>query len=181
MEIEAKRPNWKNAYKGIIAKINHDKVPKTLNITFEDGLEKFFPLRYLVNYKNFVLPIEEDGEDGADASSGGLDETKIVRVGSRLEVKKPKWSVPYWGEVIKVKSKTLLHMKFEDGTEDKFIKFPWVVNAAELIVDDGKTPLVGKGGSSGGGSKAKYTAPDGKGFAKKTEWAKYMMGKLFFK
>ena len=132
-QVQGKRPNWSKPYNGKITKINHDKVPKTLNIHFEDGSdEKFFPMRYLVNYKQFSLESEpEIEEEDAAAEENTIDPTKIVRVGSRLEVKKPQWSQPYWGEVKKVKSKVLLHMKFDDGTEDKFVKFPWVVNASE--------------------------------------------------
>jgi len=179
-QVQGKRPNWSKPYNGKITKINHDKVPKTLNIHFEDGSdEKFFPMRYLVNYKQFSLESEpEIEEEDAAAEENTIDPTKIVRVGSRLEVKKPQWSQPYWGEVKKVKSKVLLHMKFDDGTEDKFVKFPWVVNASELIVDDGKTPISSGAGRSKG-KKAAYTAPDGKTFTKKSDWAKYMMANFY--
>jgi hypothetical protein len=173
MEVQGKRPNWSRPYGGKITKINFNKVPKTLNIYFaeDDSEEKFFPLHYVVDYKNMVLknPDDDEGEDGGTT----IDSSKIVRAGTRLEVKKPNWSTAYWGVVKKVKSKTQLHMLFDDGTEDKFIKFPWVVNAKDWVVDDGKGSL----GTSK--KKAAYTAPDGKGFQKKSEWAKYMMDKFY--
>jgi hypothetical protein len=182
-EVQGKRPNWSKPYHGTITRINHDKVPKTLNIHFEDGSdEKFFPLRYLVNYKQLTLEeesvVEENAPGGEDGSTA-IDASKIVRAGSRLEVKKPQWSKPYWGVVIKVKSKVQLHMKFDDGTEDKFVKVPWIVNAADLVVDDGKGSLTKGSASSSGIKKAAFTAPDGKSFTKKSDWAKYMMANFY--
>jgi len=177
-EIQGKRPNWSKPYSGKITRINHDKVPKTLNIHFEDGSdEKFFPMRYVVGYKNMSLEKVEEEETGGSSGGGStddIDSSKIVREGSRLEVKKPQWSQAYWGVVKKVKSKVQLHMLFDDGTEDKFIKFQWVVNSSELVVDDGKGSL-----GNTGKKQAAYTAPDGKGFAKKADWAKYMMDKFY--
>ena len=50
--IQGKRPNWSKPYEGSVTKVNHNKVPVTLNIHFDDGSdEKFFPLKYLVGTK----------------------------------------------------------------------------------------------------------------------------------
>lgn len=173
--IQGKRPNWSKPYEGSVTKVNHNKVPVTLNIHFDDGSdEKFFPLKYLVGYKEGLLELEQDpSEAGTVASAASADDTgsgagaspaNVIGEGSRVSVKRPNWSKPYDGVVKKVKSRILLHVLFDDGTDDKFIKWAWVVGNENLTVDVG-----------GGSAKAKYTAPDGKGFQKQGEYRKYMM------
>ena len=174
--ILGKRPNWSKPYEGAVTRVNHDKVPKTLNIHFDDGSdEKFFPLKYLVGYKEGALELEKDPSESAQSSSSPkaahstpAGDKNTVGEGSRVSVKRPNWSKAYDGVVKKVKSRILLHVLFDDGTEDKFIKWSWVVGNQNLTVDIG-----------GGGAKAKYTAPDGKGFQKQGEYRKYMMDKFY--
>jgi hypothetical protein len=177
--IQGKRPNWSKPYEGSVTKVNHNKVPVTLNIHFDDGSdEKFFPLKYLVGYKEGLLELEKDPSEagvgasassppvdgGAGTSAAGSSPANAIGEGSRVSVKRPNWSKPYDGVVKKVKSRILLHVLFDDGTDDKFIKWAWVVGNENLTVDVG-----------GASAKAKYTAPDGKGFQKQGEYRKYMM------
>eukprot|EP00946_MAST-07B_sp_MAST-7B-sp1_P004666 g4666.t1 len=179
--IKGKRPNWSKPYEGSVTKVNHNKIPVTLNIHFDDGSdEKFFPLKYIVGYKEGLLELEKDPSKSSSGSSSssttatasggssGSNSEGVIGEGSRVSVKRPNWSKPYDGVVKKVKSRILLHVSFDDGTEDKFIKWAWVVGHENLTIDVG-----------GGTAKAKFTAPDGKGFQKQGEYRKYMMEKFY--
>ena len=59
----------------------------------------------------------------------------MVRVGSRLQVKLPKWEKAYFGVVKEVTSSTTLHMLFDDGTEETNVKWTYVVGKQGMVVE----------------------------------------------
>jgi len=85
---------------------------------------------------------EEEGEaEGKEGGEGGGKEGKeggkegVVRAGSRLQVKLPKWEKAYFGVVKEVTSSTTLHMLFDDGTEETNVKWTYVVGKQGMVVE----------------------------------------------